>query len=246
MIRIGNSRRSGSNTDRCGGPGRAMTPTEAAILIMAKAPHAGSVKTRLQPLLGPQGCARLQAALIRRTVRLAQLVAPARTYLALDPLTAKAELIGLIPTSIAVLAQSGPDLGSRMSAAAADVFRRHHGPLLLIGTDAPTLTAPCQKQAGELLVAGQDAVFGAAVDGGYYLVGMARPMPELFTIDPALWGGSEVLLASLAAARETGLRVGLLPALRDLDTPQDAADFLTEGALPEEIAALLRGTARVL
>ncbi len=88
-------------------------------------------------------------------------------------------------------------------------------------------------------MAGADTVFGPALNGGYYLVGMARPLPELFAIDPALWGGPQVLAASRHAARDAGLRVGQLPALRDLDTPQDAAEFLAEGALPEDIAALL-------
>jgi len=214
-------------------------PAEVAVLIMAKAPRAGTVKTRLHPLLGPHGCARLQAALLRRTLILAERVAPTRTYLALDPPDAQGELVGMVPASVTVLAQSGPDLGSRMCAAATDVFRHHHGPLLLIGTDAPTLTAPQLRQAGEELAAGRDAVFGPALDGGYYLVGMARASPELFAIDPALWGGPQVLVASLTAARSANLEVGLLPTLRDLDTPQDAAALCTEGGLLEEIAALL-------
>ncbi len=203
-----------------------MTPTAVAVLITAKAPRAGSVKTRLHPLLGPDGCAQLQAALIRRPVLLAQLVAPTRTYLALDAVAREGEQCGVIPSSVTVIPQHGPDRGSRMSAAAGDVFRHHHGPLLLLGTDAPTLTAHRLREAADLLVAGADTVFGPALNGGYYLVGMARPLPELFAIDPALWGGPQVLAASRHAARDAGLRVGQLPALRDLDTPQDAAEFL--------------------
>jgi len=117
---------------------------------MAKAPRAGLVKTRLHPLLGPQGCAHLQTGLIRRTVLVAQLVAPTRTYLALDSVDSPGELVGVVPAGVTVLPQSGPDLGSRMSIAAADVFRDHRGPLLLIGTDAPTLTASHLRRAAEL------------------------------------------------------------------------------------------------
>lgn len=214
-----------------------MSTPDVAVLIMAKAARAGLVKTRLHPLLGPDGCARLQAGMIRRTVLLAQLVAPTRTYLALDALDSPGQLV---PAGVTVLPQSGPDLGSRMGIAAADVLRDHRGLLLLIGTDTPTLTTSHLHRAAECLVAGQDAVFGPALDGGYYLVGMGGPLPALFAIEPALWGGPQVLAASLAAAREAGLRVGQLPALRDLDTPQDAAAFLTEGELPADIAALLR------
>ncbi len=199
---------------------------------MAKAPRAGLVKTRLHPLLGPQGCARLQAVLIRRTVQVAQLVAPTRTYLALDAVDPPGELGGVVPAGVTVLPQSGPDLGSRMRTAAGDVFRDHRGPLLLIGTDAPTLTASHLRRAAVWLVAGQDAVFGPALDGGYYLVGMIGPLPALFTIDPALWGGPQVLTASLAAAHQGGLRVVELPALRDLDTRRTRPRSSPKGTCP--------------
>jgi rSAM/selenodomain-associated transferase 1 len=212
---------------------------EVAVLIMTKAARAGTVKTRLDPLLGPRGCARLQAGLLQHTVLLAESVAPTSTYVAVDPPDAAGELIGLLPAGVAVLPQCGPDLGARMCAAATRVLERHHGPLLVIGTDAPTLTAAHLEQAGEELVNGRDVVFGPAMDGGYYLVGMAQVFPDVFAIDPGLWGGPEVLTASVARARAAQLQVGLLPVLRDLDTPQDAAAFLAEDRLPEEIAALL-------
>ena len=70
---------------------------------MAKAPRAGLVKTRLHPLLGPQGCAHLQTGLIRRTVLVAQLVAPTRTYLALDSVDSPGELVGVVPAGVTVL-----------------------------------------------------------------------------------------------------------------------------------------------
>jgi len=85
---------------------------EVAVLVMAKAPRAGLVKTRLHPLLGPQGCARLQAVLIRRTVQVAQLVAPTRTYLALDAVDPPGELGGVVPAGVTVLPQSGPISGA--------------------------------------------------------------------------------------------------------------------------------------
>jgi rSAM/selenodomain-associated transferase 1 len=214
-------------------------PAEVAVLIMAKAPRAGTVKTRLHPLLGPRGCARLQAGLLQHTVLLAESVAPTCTYVAVDPPGASGDLIGLVPAGVTVLSQSGPDLGARMGVAATNVLEHHHGPLLVIGTDAPTLTAAHLQQAGEELVNGRDVVFGPAMDGGYYLIGMAQAFPELFAIDPGLWGGPEVLTASVAGARAAQLQVGLLPVLRDLDTPEDAAAFRADDGLPEEIAALL-------
>ena len=82
-------------------------------------------------------------------------------------------------------------------------------------------------------------MFGPALDGGYYLVALRRPCPGLFALDPRVWGGPDVLSASLTAAKSCALRVGLLTPLRDLDTPEDAHTFLAEGQLPGEVAELL-------
>jgi len=214
-----------------------MSRGEPAVVIMARAPVPGAVKTRLEPLLGPVGCARLQAALIRRTVAIAHEVFAQGVYLALTAVTA--ETSALSHDAAILLEQRGEDLGQRMCRAAGDVFGRERGPVVIIGTDAPTLTPLLLGEATAVLGAGRDVVFGPAVDGGYYLVALARVVPEVFTIDPALWGGPEVLAASAEQTERTGLRMGLLPPLRDLDTPEDAAALLHGGALPSDIAALL-------
>lgn len=212
-----------------------------AVLVMARAPQPGAVKTRLQPLLGAVGCARLQAALITHTVSLARTVAPSASYLALDPpgstwLSPQADELRL-------LAQHGDDLGARMKNAVAEVWFSHGGPVVVIGTDVPTLRASHLLAAVTALKAGVDAVFGPAVDGGYYLLGLRAPAPDVFTIDPALWGGPSVLKASVDAAEGAGLRTAMLEPVRDLDTPADARALLSGADLPEDIRALLRGEA---
>jgi rSAM/selenodomain-associated transferase 1 len=215
-----------------------MTDTGPKLLIMAKAPRPGRVKTRLAPLLGEAGCARLQAGLIRHTASIACQVAPQATYLAFDPPDAQGEIARLVPAEVGMFPQHGADLGARLAAATEAVLARRAGPLVVIGTDVPTLTAARLARAvGEL--DNCDAVFGPALDGGYYLVALREPAPALFAIDPALWGGESVLAASLAAAGLAGLTVGLLPPLRDLDTPADAATLLATPSLPADIAALL-------
>lgn len=213
-----------------------MTGPDLAVLIMARAPRPGQVKTRLQPLLGPYGCAQLQAALTARTVLLALQVAPLGTFLAIDQLACgKRAFAG----TVTVLVQRGDHLGARMRSAVEDVLATHQGPVVVIGTDAPTLTPTHLRAAAAALTAGHDAVFGPALDGGYCLLALPRSTPELFAIDPTLWGGPQVLAASLSAAETAGLRVGMLAPLRDLDTPADAQAFLDEGQLPAEIADLL-------
>lgn len=213
-------------------------PNVVAVLVMAKAPHAGLVKTRLHPLLGPDGCARLQRTLICHATGLANRVAPGAVWVAVDPPTELAAMAELVP-SAHLLEQIGDDLGVRLATASAAVLGQAPGPLLVIGTDIPTLTAAHLARAAAALQAGRDVVFGPAVDGGYYLVGMTRPHPEVFALPAARWGGPRVLAESRALAEGAGLRVGVLSRLRDLDTPADAHALLGDPALPPEIAAVL-------
>lgn len=215
-----------------------MTGPRGAALIMAKAPRPGRVKTRLHPLLGPAGSARLQAELIRRTAALTR-GRRLGTFVAFDPPDARAELELLVPDGVRLLPQRGADLGERVAAAAGDVLSGRAGPLPVIGTGAPTLTPALLDRAAAALREPADAVLGPALDGGYYLIGLHRPQPDLFALDPGLWGGDRVLAATLAAAHAAGLTVRLLPRVRDLDTPEDAAALLADPLLPEPIARLL-------
>jgi rSAM/selenodomain-associated transferase 2/rSAM/selenodomain-associated transferase 1 len=189
--------------------------TAPAALVMAKAPVPGRVKTRLAPAFSRDECAQIQAALVERTARWAAAVAPGAAYVALDGPAA-------LPPGATALRQSHGHLGERLERATAEVWSRHSGPLLVVGVDT-RLTAAHAEAALDRLASGADAVFGPALDGGYWLVALARPAPELFTtIDPVAWGGPDVLALSLAAARAAGLSVATLEPERDLDTPADA------------------------
>lgn len=210
------------------------------ILVMARAPRPGRTKTRLEPMLGPAGCAQLQAVLIARAAATACQAAPGAVHFVLDPPGSAGEVGALLPSGVAVFEQCGNDLGQRMAHAVARVHAEHGGPIVVIGTDIPALTADHLRAALALLEGGADAVFGPAFDGGYYLVAVHRPVAALFDLDPVLWGGSMVLAASLTAARAARLRVSLLARLRDLDTPADALALLVDGGLPVEIERVLR------
>jgi rSAM/selenodomain-associated transferase 2/rSAM/selenodomain-associated transferase 1 len=221
-------------------PVGSVIPARPAVLIMAKAPRPGMVKTRLHPMLGPDGCAALAGHLIRHAVSVAVKADGVTVFTAVDPPDALSAVRALVPGSVRLLRQRGADLGQRMANAAGEVFARGHRPVVVIGTDAPTLTTDGLAQAFGELGRGSDAVFGPARDGGYYLVGLNRAAPELFALDPGMWGGDQVLTASLAAARRAGLAAGLLPPLRDLDTPGDARALLADPLLPAVIADALR------
>jgi rSAM/selenodomain-associated transferase 2/rSAM/selenodomain-associated transferase 1 len=223
-----------------GGSASPVVPARPAVLIMAKAPRPGAVKTRLQPMLGPDGCAALAGQLIRHAVSVATAAGKMAVFLAVGPPDALDEIASLIPAGVRLLRQRGADLGERLANAASDVFEAGHRPVIVIGTDAPALTPGQLARAFRELAHGRDVVFGPARDGGYYLVGLNRPAPELFALDPGLWGGNQVLTASLTAARQARLDAGLLPALADLDTPADAEALLADPLLPAAIADALR------
>lgn len=225
------------------------TSSNPSVLVMAKAPRPGTVKTRLHPLLGPEGCAALQTELIRHTVALTT-GHGLRTYVAHAPADAHSDLAALVPVGVELLPQRGGGLGKRLAAAVEDVFAADAGPLLVLGTDAPTLTGGHLTAAVQALES-SDVVLGPARDGGYYLIGMNRPQTRLFALDPELWGGDRVFAATRVLAEEEGLTVAALPGLRDLDTPEDAAAHLAASStaretevLPAGIAALLRPVER--
>ena len=207
---------------------------------MAKAPRPGEVKTRLEPLLGPDGCARLQAALLHRASAWAHGVAPGAAFVAYAPDDALEETIQHVPAGTDLFAQEGAHLGARLAAATDRVLSMHPGPLLVVGTDLATLSPAHARAALDDLAEGCDVCFGPAFDGGYYLVGLAAPQPRLFALPADAWGSAQVLELSLEAAATAGLSFGLLRGERDLDTPADVRSALADPSFPGEIAALLR------
>jgi uncharacterized protein len=213
---------------------------DAAAIVIAKAPRPGLCKTRLQPVLGPDGCARLQRALLRRAAEWAAAVGT--SYVTFTPDEARDEVAALAPEA-RLIPQVGGDLGDRLAAATTQVLEEHGGPVVLIGVDTPQLTPAHARAALDDLRDGIDVTFGPASDGGYYLVGLREPHPEVFALPSEQWGGPEVLRLSLEAAAGAGLSLGMLRSERDLDEPSDVEAFLADPLTPPEVKAALRGEA---
>lgn len=192
---------------------------DAAILVFAKAPVAGSAKTRLIPLLGAEGAAHAQAQLLRHCLAIAASAAPLRLQLWCDPDTSHPELQAVAAASGASLhAQQGADLGARMSHGFSTALAES-AQAICIGTDCPALTAAHLRQASAHLRDGCDAVLAPAEDGGYALIGLRRETPQLFTgID---WGSGQVLAQTRERLRGCGLRWHELETLWDVDRPAD-------------------------
>lgn len=204
------------------------------MLIMARAPRPGEVKTRLAPLLGAQGCARLQTELIRNT---AGWVASwtRDSWLAFTPADARADVAALVPPAVRLFAQTGDDLGARLRHATDMVFGRRRGGLAVIGADAPELSPVHAQLAHRALSHGHDASLIPTLDGGYALIALARPTPAAFDLPAAAWGGPRVLELTLAALREAGCSCAVLEPVRDLDTPADAMPIAADPRCPEAI-----------
>lgn len=188
-----------------------------AIAVMAKAPVPGQAKTRLIPHLGAEGAARLQQWLIRRTLStaLAADTGPVSLWWAGD--AAHPELQRYRNhDSITVRLQSELDLGGRMLEVASESLWPQG--VLVIGTDCPLLTPALLRQTAAEL-AQQDAVFLPAEDGGYVLIGLRRPIAEIF--DDIDWGSTHVMAQTRQRMSSAGCRWSEPAILWDVDRPAD-------------------------
>ena len=134
-----------------------------------------------------------------------------------DPATAAAEVRAWLGEDVTLMPQVAGDLGHRMRCAL-DAALEVASEACVVGTDVPDLTAGLVEEAFEGL-SNADLVIGPAEDGGYYLLALKRPIPELFEGVP--WSTAEVLSRTLAAARRLGLEARTLETLRDVDTLDD-------------------------
>lgn len=193
--------------------------TEARFLVFAKAPEPGQAKTRLIPLLGAEGAARLQARLTRRALNTALAADIGRVALWCAPDAGHPFFAALgAELGVTLRSQCGGDLGAKMSLAAALALADGHHALIL-GTDCPLLAPPHLRQALASLRDGQDAVLIPAEDGGYVLLGLARAASALF--DGISWGTGQVLAQTCERLDRLGWRFATLAALPDLDRPED-------------------------
>ncbi len=207
---------------------------------MARAPRPGEVRRALEPLLGADGCAALQSALIAEAVRWAQEVAPGAVHVAHDPPDAARELRALAGAETALFPQNGDGITGRLADAAARVFGRSPGPLLIVWPDLPLLRPAHALGALDDLQHGCELVLGPVIDGGLYLIGFSKPLPTLFTLPEQVWRSPDVMAMSVAAVREAGLEIGLLRAERALHRPADVRAALADPMLPEPFRRILR------
>jgi rSAM/selenodomain-associated transferase 1 len=199
---------------------------EPVLIVMAKAPRANQVKTRLCPPLRSEEAASLAASFLKDVVARAAGCGPA-VMIAYAPTDGRGELEALLPSDMLWTPQQGADLGARMLSALQAASGQRFSPLVMIGTDSPTLPLPWLSGAFELLRTEEvDMVLGPTEDGGYYLIGLKQPVPGLF--ETVAWSSACALTDTLRNADTLGLRVALLPTWYDVDTPDDLARLRAE------------------
>jgi rSAM/selenodomain-associated transferase 1 len=194
-----------------------------ALAILAKAPTAGSVKTRLIPALGADGAAALHARLIERAVETACAAAIGPVTLWVTPAPHPCFTALASRFRIPLAAQPDGDLGARMLAAC----QAAAGPVIVIGSDCPALTPSHLRQAADLLRDGHDVVIIPAEDGGYVLIGSRHPQPELFA--GMTWSTDQVMAQTRQRLAHGSLTWRELPPLWDVDRPEDLARLRAAG-----------------
>ncbi|SEB99789.1 hypothetical protein SAMN05519104_0539 [Rhizobiales bacterium GAS188] len=214
-----------------------IVPTDpCGIAVFARAPVPGQTKTRLVPLLSAEGAAALHLALLRKTLRSATEACSAdagldevRLWCAPD-ISHPAFAACHAEFGVTLEAQAHGDLGQRMLAA----FEAAPGPLLLVGSDCPALTAELLRGCARELRR-YDAVFLPAEDGGYALVGLRRAAPSIFA--DMEWSTAHVMEETRARLRRAGLTWSEPAIVWDVDRPQDVARLRASGLLRGEVGA---------
>lgn len=220
-----------------------------AVVVFARAPQPGAVKTRLIPALGAGGASELHEALVRRTVATCLTAGVGPVYLACTP-TTDAPLFADLACDgrVQVMLQRGSDLGERMHCALSDAMDSDPSSLdgaLVVGCDIPSLETLDLLSAARWLgadgwgaeqvdearrederKAAVHAVVGPAMDGGYYLIGLREPERSLF--EGVEWGTDSVIATTRRKLDELGWRWRELIPRRDIDTPEDL-DTLSGG-----------------
>lgn len=196
------------------------------LIVFVKAPIPGRVKTRLADALGDVRAARLYRALAHRVVkRLGR--GSYRMVVYFDPPGSEAAVRQWLGPAREYRPQPPGDLGDRMRRAFAWGFREADS-VCVVGTDIPDLEVEGIERAFGLVSGpeGPDVVFGPALDGGYYLLALRRPVPRLFEGIP--WSTEAVLDRSMRRADALGLRVASLDPLADIDRPEDISPELIQ------------------
>ena len=194
------------------------------LVVVAKAPVPGEVKTRLVPHFSPAEAADLFRCFLRDRIKEMGQLRGIDLAVSFTPAEARETFARIASNGFKLFAQKGGDLGQRLNNVFIEMLAKGYDAVSIIDSDTPDLPGTIVEQSFRIMMSGEaDAVYGPCDDGGYYLVGMRRPHPELFEDIP--WSTEAVLNITLQRAARLGIKTKLLPAWNDLDTFEDLIDF---------------------
>lgn len=203
--------------------------SDRVLVIMAKAPRPGAVKTRLIPALSPEAVAAFYSCLLKDTLTLAHSLSGVELAIVCTDSDA-IELAELAGSGASVVAQTGQGLAAGLASAFAYFANDGRRRTIAFNSDSPHLPRPVLEHAFDML-ASHDMVVGPTYDGGYYLVGATASFPSLFSSDGM--GTSSALERLLTRASALGLSVAFTDPFDDIDVPDDVTRLAaTLGAAP--------------
>ncbi len=194
------------------------------LIVYLKNPVPGEVKTRLQARYSPEQTADLYRAFILDTIQMVQTVEADRYFAAYTPSDSKDQINELIPQGWDLTPQSEGNLGSRMARSLQTSIDSGADKTILVGTDIPSLPRDHVVSAIDRLD-NSDIVLGPTADGGFYLIGTRVSPPDIFS--EVEWSTNMVFQQTALGIQTKGLDLGLVPAWRDVDTPEDLDGLVT-------------------
>jgi rSAM/selenodomain-associated transferase 1 len=190
-----------------------------SIIIMAKVPLAGNVKTRLQTILSPAQCAAFAGCLLRDTVKKTETL-PHQAIIAYTPPEKRDFFDGICGQSTIFVEQSGADLGERMFNAFRFAFQRKFDSVVMIGTDSPTFPAGFIEQAFEFLETDAEIVLGKTSDGGFYLIAL-RDAAKKEIFEAVEWSSEKTFAQVCRNIKNLNLNLREIPEWYDIDEEND-------------------------
>ncbi|HEX9959377.1 MAG TPA: TIGR04282 family arsenosugar biosynthesis glycosyltransferase [Pyrinomonadaceae bacterium] len=197
-----------------------------AVIIMAKAPLAGTVKTRLEPFLSAEQCAQLAGCFLRDTINKAKTLKIQRLIIAYSPAAEIDYFRRFADEKTFFAEQKGENLGEKMFSAFEFAFAQDSDAAVMIGTDSPTFPADFIEQAFGFLETNSDAVLGKTVDGGFYLIGLRKADERIFKA--VEWSTAKTFERTRENIMKLNWRLREVPGWYDIDEPKDLEQLKNE------------------
>jgi uncharacterized protein len=195
---------------------------DSALILFARDPILGKVKTRLSPFLEEDVILKLYTCFIQDSLDNIRQVRNIDRFVGVTPSNESGFFTEALGSDIRMFVQEGDNLGDKMRRAMQDRFAEGYESVIIIGSDSPSLPASYIYQA---VGSDKDMVIGPSTDGGYYLIGMREKVFEVFK--DVSWGTETVLQETCEHLLQNGANLELLPVWYDVDTPEDLKFFKT-------------------